>query len=133
MTNSSFPFSVWNSEWKCVNRRFVSLDSFQGIRLMLFRLDMPLPVWHSPHIEEYLRSNMVACKNILKYEAEVQNTLSYINFNSSTMEKAKKKCKKKCFFPFYKHLNPKKGPFWAFFLSNMQNEIFVSSTEGIIF
>ena len=53
---------------------------------------------------------MVACKNILNYEAEVQNTLSYINFNSSTMGKAKKKCKKSFFCPFHKHLNLKKGP-----------------------
>ena len=72
-------------------------------------------------------------KKILNYEGEVQNTLSYINFDNITKGKAPKKCKTKIFCPFHKHLNPKKGPFLAFFLSNMQNEIFVSSSEGIIF
>ena len=58
---------------------------------------------------------MVACKKILNYEGEVENTLSYINFNNITKGKAKKNAKKKFFVFFTSTDIPKKALFWPFF------------------
>ena len=60
----------------------------------------------------------------------MENSITFNVFFIETFPKgkAKKKCKTKVFRPFHKHLHPKKGPFLAFYLCHMQNEIFVSSS-----
>ena len=78
----------------------LSTPSSDNLGELLMEDTKVLYVRHSPYIEEYLRSKLVACKNILNYEAEVQSKISYINCNSSTMGKAKTNAKKRFFILF---------------------------------
>ena len=83
---------------------------------------MNLYVRDSQHIEEYLHSNMVACEKNLNNEGEVQNTLSYINFNNIIKGKAEKKSKKKFFVSFTGTYIPKKALFGLFFVPHAKGD-----------
>ena len=59
-----------------------------------------LNIRHSPNVEEYLRSKMVAYNKFLIYEGEVQKNLSYINLKNNDKGKAKKKGKQMFLVPY---------------------------------